>query len=82
MQDSLIETNGRMTGNSTRRIDFYIQKLFTEKEVKIQDHYPDKKADKYLFNRVLNRLEFEHNLSKRKEQFEINKLKLTIKFKN
>lgn len=82
MQNSLIETSGRMTGNSTRLIDFYIQKLFTEKEIQVQDHYPEKKAHKLLFVRILKRLEFEHNLSKRQEQFEIDKLKLTIKFKN
>lgn len=67
---------GRRRGNSTRQIDLAIDLLFTHGEVIIDDHYghsfechserggylaAKNRADKFLFNRVLKRIDSEHN---------------------
>lgn len=57
-------------GNSTKQVNFAIQKLFEGYIVKVEDHaslelnFPITKAfaNAELFNRILFRLEIEHNL--------------------
>lgn len=79
-------TYDRRSGNSTRLLDDYVQELFTMRVVKIVDHYvPNRKGDsnheasKDLFYRFMRRINIEHPSDMPK--LEINKDKLTIKFK-
>ena len=56
---------GRISGNSIRQVDFAIDKLYEGYRIKAEDHCQngkDKKANRYLFDRIVKRLEFEHNL--------------------
>ena len=56
---------GRISGNSMRQVDFAIDKLYEGYKVKIEDHFKngeDTQSNKYLFDRVIKRLELEHNL--------------------
>lgn len=57
---NIIEELHRATGRSTRRVDDYIQKLFEQGEIKINDHFDTRRAHDYLFDRVMSRLLFEH----------------------
>lgn len=52
----------RRRGNTTRIIDYIIQKLFEGYEVICNDHHESVEARKYLVNRVLARLSYEHNI--------------------
>lgn len=56
---------GRIAGNSIRQVDFAIDKLYEGYIIKVQDHLDNgqnNNANKYLFNRIIKRLELEHNL--------------------
>ena len=57
---NIIEELHRATGRSTRRVDDYIQKLFEQGKIKINDHFDTRIAHDYLFDRVMRRLIFEH----------------------
>lgn len=78
-------TNKRRDGNSTRQIDFAIQKLFEGYIVVVEDHYfnkdwrPDRKASEYLFKRIIDRIKFEHSYIDPKKVL-VNKSNLTIEF--
>lgn len=50
----------RRSGRSTRIIDKCVQKLFTEGEVVVIDHFPAPMGHRHLFDRFLKRLENEH----------------------
>lgn len=71
--------HSRRSGNTTRQVDYAIQKLFEDNEVLIIDHYskPDGgtrlnyNLNKSLLDRICNRLQNEHHLTK--ENFIINK---------
>lgn len=72
MKNGKIELNGlgitvqRMTGNSTRQIDNYIQTLFEYGSIIVEDHWEEgtnSKANGELTRRILRRLEIEHRLS-------------------
>ena len=65
----------RMIGNTTRLVDYYIQLLFTKKEITVRDHHDNNAAHLELFNRIINRMESEHGRLK----LEIHKSNLTIK---
>lgn len=58
------EETGRMTGNTTRQVDFAIQQLFNGKIVVVKDHFEGakKRNHEMLFDRIVNRLKFEHRL--------------------
>ena len=53
----------RATGRSTRLIDELIQEFFEKPmgtKILVCDHYPERRADEFLLNRFMNRLESEH----------------------
>jgi len=59
-------TYGRGTGNTTRLVDHTIQILFEGKECLILDHYDfgnNRKANEALINRILRRLDIEHDIT-------------------
>lgn len=67
---------GRVSGNSIRQVDFAIDKLYAGFIVKVQDHHSkgdNIAANRYLYNRIIKRLEFEHNL---KHLFATDKVRL------
>lgn len=75
--DLLLIKRGRAVGNSTRQMDFAIQKLFEGYIVIVQDHYrygDDNQANGFLFNKIIGRLEREHKGLK----YKINRPYLTI----
>lgn len=76
---------GRAVGNTTRQIDFAIQKLFEGYRVKIEDHYCREHhwlADKALFKKVIARLELEHGITENilNKTFDIDFSKLELEF--
>ena len=77
----------RRVGNTTRIIDYLIQKLFIEGECYCYDHYrnttnPDITAriKEHTFGLVLRRLNFEHHIDS--ENLIIDRKYFTIKLKN
>ncbi len=56
----------RRDGNTTRLVDYYVQLLFLEKEIKpfenicSDNNNINKRATKFLFDRIINRLMMEH----------------------
>lgn len=52
----------RASGRTTRLIDKYIQELFAKEGewIEIKDHYDNRHAHKYVFNKVLDRMHLEH----------------------
>ena len=72
--------DARAVGNTTRLIDWYIQKLFIEGEITVTDHYPHDRADKNTFSRVIRRLISEHNLEGRQASFVIDYNKRKIHY--
>ena len=57
----------RCKGNTTKQVDFAIQKLFEGYEIAIQDHWSNGKlasANKNLKDRIKRRLEVELRISK------------------
>jgi hypothetical protein len=76
---------GRGSGNSIRQVDYAIDKLYEGYVVKVQDHFvngADKRANQYLFDRIIKRLEFEHNLRYlfATDKVRLDKHKLEIEF--
>ena len=51
---------GRRVGNTTRLIDYYVQKLFRGGIVKVKDHHEHRHADEDLTCRIMERLKREH----------------------
>ena len=81
--DGVELVNDRMIGNSTRQIDAAINLLFKGFKVEIRDHWKngtDSNTNRYLFERVLNRLRNEHRLDSLIEnnKIKIDKNNLTI----
>ncbi len=82
-----LETNlqkERSKGNTTRIVDWYINKLYTinklNESIKIIDHHDNVSARHYCFNMFIQRLQVEH---KHIINFlDINKENFTIKWKN
>lgn len=53
----------RATGRSTKLVDELIQEFFEKpmgSKIPVCDHYPERRADEFLLNRFMNRLESEH----------------------
>lgn len=76
---------GRVSGNSIRQVDFAIDMLYKGNIVKVEDHSAggeDARANRYLFNRIVKRLEFEHNLRHlfATDQVRLDKSNLEIEF--
>lgn len=51
----------RRSGNTTKLIDYYVQLLFSEREITdVKDHHDTQVAHDYLFRKIVDRLAFEH----------------------
>lgn len=52
----------RMTGESTRLVDHYVQELYKNQDdwVMIHDHFNTREADYILFEKVIKRMKNEH----------------------
>ena len=53
----------RATGKSTKLVDELIQEFFEKPmgtRIPVCDHYPERRADEYLLDRFMKRLESEH----------------------
>lgn len=73
----------RKAGNSTRQIDAAINHLFNGLKVEVKDHWKDgtdKKCNIRLFERIIDRLESEHDLFslRRNKMIDINRQHLTL----
>lgn len=77
--DILTELVYRQNGYTTRLVDEYIQQLFTTGKIQVKDHYPNISASQDLVSRILNRLQLEHNLTKK--DLEVNKNTFEITYK-
>lgn len=53
---------GRQSGRTARLVDQHIQTLYREGEVVPYDHYPSRKADEMMVDRVMRRIHSEHSL--------------------
>ena len=59
----LYEETSRATGKTTRIVDELIQEFFEKPmgtKIAIVDHYPERRADEFLLNMFMRRLESEH----------------------
>jgi hypothetical protein len=59
-------TVNRKSGNTTRQVNFAVEQFFNGHIVELRDHYchgTHKNSNKLLFNLVLDRLRFEHNIT-------------------
>ena len=72
--------DGRAIGNSTRQVNAAIDWMFTGYIVKVRDHSGFREGDMELFDKILSRLNIEHNLSHMKNNnlIKIDRNKLTI----
>lgn len=69
----------RRVGNSTRIVDHLIQNFFIKGKCEVYDHHPTREAAKRVFNAVLLRLKYEHNIHDYDISINTNKLILTYK---
>lgn len=58
--DGFVPRVGRKNGNTTRQVDFYIDRLFTFGNITIKDHSQTVTGDLELKDRIIDRLENEH----------------------
>lgn len=73
-------TTIRRDGNTTRQIDFAIQKLFEGYRVRVIDHYGTRQANENLFDKILWRLNTEHEYyTQAMLEVNINKLEIELK---
>jgi hypothetical protein len=73
--------SGRAVGNTTRMIDRFIQELFVNGKVKIQDHYEEGsncRLNMFTFKRVVDRLRIEHSHLFFNHQIKIDASRLII----
>ena len=71
----------RRSGNTTRQVDFAIEKIFNNFEIKVIDHSFLKANSEKLFALIVQRLATEHNLDKlvESDSIDMNHKNLTIK---
>ena len=64
LQERICELRYRASGRTTRIADDYIQEIFRNPDewTNIYDHWPEKRAAKFLTDRIRRRLEAEHGL--------------------
>jgi hypothetical protein len=58
------EEVGRIVGNTTRQVNFAVEKILQGEEVICEDHFENggnKRINRLLFDRVLRRLAIEHS---------------------
>lgn len=59
----IINETFRLSGRTTRQVDELIQEFFEKPmgtKIPVIDHFPERKADEYLLERFMKRLESEH----------------------
>ena len=85
LEVSTLETPGiiknvRGVGNTTRQVNFAVEKLYEGYKVIVQDHYPRWDSNKFLFARILSRLSAENQLELlvKNNRIEIDFVKFTI----
>jgi hypothetical protein len=64
--EGLVFSGLRHVGNSTKQIDYAIAMLFKGYKVQVRDHINqglDREANKHLFNRIMERLQIEHQIT-------------------
>lgn len=72
---------GRATGNTTRLVDHAIQLLFEGKIIIVYDAWENgnhEQANKYLFERIIKRMNFEHS----NVNLKVDKKRLTIQIES
>ena len=74
-----IEKPGRAVGNTTRAIDESIQEFFNNNAVTFVDPCPTEHSQRYGFEKLLHRLEFEHGLCE--DYLEISRIAKTVRLK-
>lgn len=77
----------RRSGNTTKQCNFAIEMIMSGHLVGIKDHFKNgenKNSNQFLFNKIIKRLEKEHNLSYLLEKnfIGIDYINLNIYFKN
>lgn len=74
---SIEEIRCRMNGETTRRVDAYIQELYKNKGewIEIYDHFPSINAHRMILEKIIRRMEFEHP----QDKLEIDKMKNRLK---
>lgn len=77
--DRPIHSYIRRNGNTTRLVDYYIQKLFegTRVIINIEDHYLHIKAHEKLIDLIERRITIEHKNLIGKLEFDKDNLKIT-----
>lgn len=65
-----VASSGRRSGTTTRLVDEFVQKFFTEGTVRIYDHYSTIRSDRRILKIFLTRLRIEHGFTK--EDIEVN----------
>ena len=57
-----IELASRLQGRTTRLIDKFIQEIYQHQGewVTIEDHHPTKQEHRILFDKIMSRMQFEH----------------------
>lgn len=66
---AFIDEPNRCSGRTTKLVDYYIQELFNNlgEHISIKDHFDNgnnKQANRDLYNKILDRLEREHAISR------------------
>lgn len=75
-----LENFKRRSGNTTKQCDFAIELIMSGYIVKVEDHFENgenKQSNQFLFNKIIERLQKEHNLS-----YLLHKKVLSIDYKN
>lgn len=71
----------RVSGNTTRQIDYAIQLLYGEYIVEVRDHYEsgkNRRVNQLLFDRIRDRILLEHRNLMRNEVLRIDRTKLEL----
>lgn len=72
-------TSIRRNGNTTRQVDYAIDRLFKGDRVIVIDHYGSRKASERLLGLIINRLNIEHGyFTKDQIDVDINKLEIEL----
>lgn len=73
---NMLKEKNRRVGNTTRAIDYYIQRIFNNpgETIEVKDPYDHPASHKELLRKILNRLKAEH----RHRVFQVNEFDCTI----
>lgn len=72
-------TNKRGDGNTTRQINFAIERLFKGDRVIVVDHFKSFKASVMLLTKIVDRLVAEHRIDFNKVVIDQTKLEIELK---